>query len=80
MRIPIYRAVRYAPIKAPLCKGGSQKSLIFDWGIVRSRCNHMLFSDYTSPNNPSTAQARSPSLCTREALYSATNRNFQMRE
>ena len=33
IQISVYRSVRTAP-KAPLCKGGCQKSLIFDWGIV----------------------------------------------
>ena len=33
--------VRDAPKKAPLCKGGCQKSLISDWGIVRRNVTNL---------------------------------------
>jgi len=33
---PSLAIARATSLKAPLCKGGCQKSLIFDWGIVDS--------------------------------------------
>ena len=44
--------------KAPLCKGGWQKSVIFDWGIVTYRYNTI----------PPSALRAATSLYTREAL------------
>ena len=44
--------------KAPLCKGGWQKSLISDWGIVL----------YRYLTIPPSRLCRATSLCTREAL------------
>ena len=44
--------------KAPLCKGGWQKSLISDWGIVLCRYATI----------PPSRLRRATSLCTREAL------------
>ena len=46
------------PDKAPLCKGGWQKSLISDWGIVL----------YRYPTIPPSRLRRAISLCTREAF------------
>ena len=43
--------------KAPLCKGGWQKSLIFDWGIVMFRHTTILPS-FVSQNPPPFTQVR----------------------
>ena len=45
-------------IRPPLCKGGWQKSLISDWGIVL--CRYLTI--------PPSRLRRATSLCTREAL------------
>ena len=58
--------------KAPLSKGGWQKSLIFDWGIVRHNlriCRKLMRKRNISLQQSLRAALRRPtSLYTREAL------------
>ena len=71
IQISVYHTGAGAP-KAPLCKGGCQKSLIFDWGIVqesladlpKTNANTILHSATIPPS----ACSADTSLYTREAL------------
>ena len=60
--IAMFQIVR---LKAPLCKGGCQKSLIFDWGIVKKYRYCVTI--------PPPRLRRATSLYTREALGCTSN-------
>ena len=65
---------------APLCKGGCQKSLIFDWGIVQNQLRSPKFAHgrkSTPQTIPPSAYSADTSLCTREAFGAAQNRTLK---